>query len=117
MSRYSPENNRSQRPSTEKLNFFLTLSTKSSNFITAMTLGTAHVESIVKAALQGFHAWRGEDLAFPIRIPLHLPLYIEAGIVDRTLDLIWENTKDYLILRLMSDAGLRCQEVVNGFSI
>ena len=66
-----------------------------------------------RAALQGFHAWRGENLVFPIKMPRHLSLYIEAGIVARMLDLARETPKDYLILRLMSDAGLRRQEVVD----
>ena len=29
-----------------------------------------------RAALQGFHAWRGENLAFPVKVPQHLPSYI-----------------------------------------
>ena len=66
-----------------------------------------------RAALQGFHAWRGERLEFPIRVPRHLPPYIEADIVAKMLDLARENPRDYLILRLMSDAGLRRQEVVD----
>jgi len=45
-------------------------------------------------------------------MPHHLPPYIEASIVARMLDLARETPKDYLILRLMSDAGLRRQEVV-----
>ena len=65
-----------------------------------------------RAALQGFHDWRGETLVLPIKMPHHLPPYIEASIVARMLDLARETPKDYLILRLMSDAGLRRQEVV-----
>jgi len=68
---------------------------------------------VYRAALQGFHAWRGENLVFPIKMPHHLPPYIEADIVAKMLDLARENPKDYLILRLMSDAGLRRQEVVD----
>ena len=58
-------------------------------------------------------AARDEQLVFPIKIPRHLPPYIEADIVARMLDLARETPKDYLILRLMSDAGLRRQEVVD----
>jgi integrase/recombinase XerD len=67
---------------------------------------------IYRAALQGFHSWCGENLVFPIRVPRHLPPYIEADIVTKMLDLAQENPRDYLILRLMSDAGLRREEVV-----
>ena len=63
--------------------------------------------------MQGFHDWRGENLVFPIKMPRHLPSYIEAGIVARMLDMARETPKDYPILRLMSDAGLRRQEVVD----
>ncbi len=66
-----------------------------------------------RAALQGFHASRGERLEFPIKVPRHQPPYIEADIVAKMLDLARENPRDYLILRLMSDAGLRRQEVVD----
>ena len=65
-----------------------------------------------RAALQGFHAWRGENLTFPVKVPRHLPPYIEASTVDKMLELARENPRDHLILRLMSDAGLRRQEVV-----
>jgi len=67
---------------------------------------------IYRAALQGFHGWRGENLVFPIRVPKHLPPYIPAEVVDKILSLSREEPKDHLILRLMSDAGLRRQEVV-----
>jgi integrase/recombinase XerD len=68
---------------------------------------------VYRAALQGFHEWRGEDLIFPIKVTRHLPRYIEAGIVAEMLDRAREHPKDYLILRLMSDAGLRRGEVVD----
>ncbi|MFC2034300.1 tyrosine-type recombinase/integrase [Chloroflexota bacterium] len=66
-----------------------------------------------RAALKGFHEWRGENLVFPIKIPRHLPPYIEASLVTRMLDLAREIPRDYLILRLMSDAGMRREEVVD----
>ncbi len=67
---------------------------------------------LYRAALQGFHAWRGEQLTFPVRVPHHLPEYIEPTIVARILELSRDNPKDHLILRLMTDAGLRRDEVV-----
>ena len=67
---------------------------------------------IYRAALKGFHEWRGENLVFPIKVPRHLAPYIEADVVARVLDLARENPRDHLALRLMSDAGLRREEVV-----
>ncbi len=67
---------------------------------------------LYRAALQGFHAWRGEQLTFAIRVPHHLPEYIEPSIVAKMLQLSQDKAKDHLILRLMTDAGLRREEVV-----
>ncbi len=67
---------------------------------------------IYRAALQGFHVWRGEQLAFAIRVPHHLPEYTEPSTVARILELSQGKPKGHLILRLMTDAGLRRQEVV-----
>jgi len=67
---------------------------------------------LYRAALQGFHAWRGEQLTFMVRVPRHLPEYIEPAIIARILELSRDNPKDHLILRLMTDAGLRREEVV-----
>lgn len=67
---------------------------------------------LYRAALQGFHAWRGEQLTFMVRVPHHLPEYIEPTIIARILELSRDNPKDHLILRLMTDAGLRREEVV-----
>jgi site-specific recombinase XerD len=66
---------------------------------------------LYRAALQGFHAWRGEQLTFAIRVPHYLPEYTEPSIVAKMLELSQDKPKDYLILRLMTDAGLRRQEV------
>ena len=68
---------------------------------------------LYRAALQGFHAWRGEQLTFPVRVPHHLPEYIKPTIVARILELSRDNPKGHLILRLMTDAGLRREEVTN----
>ena len=66
---------------------------------------------VYRAALQGFHAWRGEQLVFQIRIPHHAPEYIEPTVVGKILELSQPKPKDHLILRLMADAGLRRDEV------
>lgn len=66
---------------------------------------------LYRAALQGFHAWRGEQLTFVIRVPHYLPEYVEPSIVAQMLELSQGEPKDHLILRLMSDAGLRREEV------
>ncbi len=68
---------------------------------------------LYRAALQGFHAWRGEQLTFPVRVLHHLPEYIEPTIIARILELSRDNPKDHLTLRLMTDAGLRRGEVTN----
>ncbi len=68
---------------------------------------------LTRAALQGFHSWRGEQLIFPVRVPHHAPTYIEPEFVDRLMDLVRQSPRDHLILRLMTDAGLRREEVVD----
>lgn len=67
---------------------------------------------VYRATLQGFHAWRGERLVFQVRIPHHAPEYIEPTIVAKILELAREHPKDQLMLRLMTDAGLRREEVI-----
>ncbi len=67
---------------------------------------------LYRAALQGFHAWRGERLVFPVKIPHHLPQYYSADLINRILALAQGKPRDQLILRLMSDAGLRRGEVI-----
>jgi integrase len=66
---------------------------------------------IYRAALKGFHDWRGENLVFPIKVPHHLPSYHSAEKVNRILSLAIGNLRDHVTLRLMSDAGLRRGEV------
>ena len=66
---------------------------------------------IYRAALQGFHQWRGENLVFPVRVPHHAPEYIEPDISTGILNLSKNKPKDHAILRLMTDAGLRRDEV------
>lgn len=67
---------------------------------------------LYRAALQGFHAWRGENLHFPVRVPHHLPSYHSAEKVKRILNLATRKPRDHVTLRLMSDAGLRRGEVI-----
>ncbi|MFC2019620.1 tyrosine-type recombinase/integrase [Chloroflexota bacterium] len=66
---------------------------------------------LYRAALRGFHDWRGEKLIFPVRVPYYTPEYIEPSIITKMLDLSQTRPKEHLILRLMTDAGLRREEV------
>ncbi len=68
---------------------------------------------LYRAALQGFHSWRGEQLVFPVRVPHHAPTYVEPEFISSLLDLVRSNPRDHLILRLMADAGFRREEVVD----
>jgi integrase/recombinase XerC len=67
---------------------------------------------LYRAVLQGFHAWRSERLVFAVKVPHHLPPYHSIDKVNQILSLSTGNLCDNLILRLMSDAGLRRDEVV-----
>lgn len=67
---------------------------------------------VARAALQGFHAWKGEKLEFTVKVPHHQPAYIEESIVNNMLELARDNPRDYLILLLLSQAGLRREEAV-----
>ncbi|MBE9502102.1 MAG: tyrosine-type recombinase/integrase [Chloroflexi bacterium] len=68
---------------------------------------------LYRAALGGFHSWRGEQLTFPVRVPHHAPTYVEPELVNSLMDLVRQSPRDHLILRLMNDAGLRREEVVD----
>ena len=61
---------------------------------------------IYRAALQGFHQWRGENLVFPVRVPHHAPEYIEPDIITCILNISKNKPKDHATLRLITDAGL-----------
>ena len=52
-------------------------------------------------------------MILPIRLLHHVPEYIEPGIVAKMLELSQNKPKDHLILRLMTDAGLRREEVTS----
>jgi site-specific recombinase XerD len=68
---------------------------------------------LYRAALIGFHEWREEKLVFPIRVPRPDPEYVEPEVVNQMLELSRENPREHLMIRLMTDAGLRLDEVVN----
>ena len=67
--------------------------------------------NIYRAVLKGFHNWRGEKLEFKLKIPHHTPKYTEPEIVTSILNLARMKPKDYVTLLLMTDAGLRRNEV------
>jgi integrase/recombinase XerD len=68
---------------------------------------------VFRAALKGFHSWKGENFDFEVKVPKHKPKYIEASIANKMLELAKDHPRDHLILLLMSQAGLRRDEVVN----
>ena len=68
---------------------------------------------IYRAALAGFHQWRGEELKFVVRVPETSARYIPWEIVQKMLQLASPKPHDELVLRLLSNGGLRLSEVVN----
>jgi integrase/recombinase XerD len=66
---------------------------------------------LYRAALKGFHEWRGENLVFPIKVPRHSPPYHSNEKINRILGLAVNKLRDHVTLRLQSDAGLRRSEV------
>ncbi|HTY81968.1 MAG TPA: site-specific integrase, partial [Dehalococcoidales bacterium] len=68
---------------------------------------------IYRAALAGFHQWRGEELKFVVRVPETSARYIPWEIVQKILQTSSPKPHDELILRLLSNGGLRLSEVVN----
>jgi integrase len=66
---------------------------------------------IYRAALAGFHQWRGEELKFTVKVPRKSAKYVPWGIVQRMLELAAAKPHDELVLRLITDAGLRRSEV------
>jgi integrase len=73
---------------------------------------SASTLNVFRAALKGFHQWRGEHFSFAIKKPHHKPKYIEASIIDKMLELARPYPLHYLILLLLSQAGLRRDEAV-----
>jgi integrase/recombinase XerD len=67
---------------------------------------------IYRAALAGYHQWRGEELKFKVKVPETSAKYVPWEIIQRMLELASAKPHDQLILRLMTDAGLRRDEVV-----
>ena len=66
-----------------------------------------------RAALRGFHQWRGESLVFSVRRTHKQPKYVEPKLVEQLLTLSKDSPRDHLVIRLMTDAGLRRGEVMN----
>jgi integrase len=73
---------------------------------------SASTLNVFQATLKGFYQWRGESFDFSIKKPNHKPKYVEASIIDKMLELAKDHPLDYLILLIMSQAGLRRDEVV-----
>jgi integrase len=73
---------------------------------------SASTLNVFRAALKGSQEWRGEHFDFASKKADHKPKYIEAGIIDQMLDLAKLYPLDYLILLLLSQAGLRRDEAV-----
>jgi integrase/recombinase XerD len=67
---------------------------------------------IYRAALAGFHQWRGEELKFKVKVPETSAKYVPWEIIKRMLKLSSAKPHDQMILRLMTDAGLRRDEIV-----
>jgi site-specific recombinase XerD len=67
---------------------------------------------VYRAALAGYHQWRGEELKFKVKVPETSAKYVPWEIIQRILELASTKPHDQLILRLMTDAGLRRDEVV-----
>ncbi|OGO23632.1 MAG: hypothetical protein A2144_01365 [Chloroflexi bacterium RBG_16_50_9] len=68
---------------------------------------------VYRAALAGYHQWRNEELKFKVKVPETSVKYIPWEIIQRMLELASAKPHDELILRLMTDAGLRRDEVVH----
>jgi integrase len=67
---------------------------------------------LYRAALAGYHQWRGDDLKFKVKVPKKLAKYVPWEIIQHMLKLASAKPHDQLILRPMTDAGLRRSEVV-----
>jgi integrase/recombinase XerD len=67
---------------------------------------------VFRAALKGFHTWKGENFDFTVKVPHHKPKYTEASTITKMLELAKDHPRDYLIILLLSDAGLRRDEAV-----
>jgi len=67
---------------------------------------------VYRAALSGYHQWRGEELKFKVKVPETSAKYVPWETIQKMLELASPKPHDELILRLMTDAGLRRDEVV-----
>ena len=68
---------------------------------------------VYRAALSGYHQFRGEELKFKVKVPETSARYIPWETIQKMLALASSKPHDELILRLMADAGLRRDEIVN----
>jgi integrase len=68
---------------------------------------------VYRAALSGYHQFRGEELKFKVKVPVTSAKYVPWEIIQKMLTLASAKPHDELILRLMADGGLRRDEVVN----
>jgi site-specific recombinase XerD len=68
---------------------------------------------VYRAALSGYHQFRGEELKFKVKVPDTSAKYVPWEIIQKMLALAAAKPHDELILRLMADGGLRRDEVVN----
>ena len=68
---------------------------------------------VYRAALSGYHQFRGEELKFKVKVPDTSAKYVPWEIIQKMLALASAKPHDELILRLMADGGLRRDEVVN----
>ena len=68
---------------------------------------------VYRAALAGYHQFRGEELKFAVKVQTKTPILVPDEIVNKMLELAAASPRDHLILRLMTDAGMRRDEVVN----
>jgi len=68
---------------------------------------------VYSVALRGFHEWRGEELKFKVKVPKKAPKLIPEEPILKMLEQAAAKPHDELILRLMTDAGMRRDETVN----
>ncbi len=68
---------------------------------------------VYAVALSGYHQWHSEELKFKVKVPKRVPKQVPDEPVLKMLYLSKDKPHDELILRLMADAGMRCDETVN----
>jgi integrase len=68
---------------------------------------------VYRAALSGYHQFRGEELKFKVKVPETSAKYVPWDVIQKMLAMAAPKPHDELILRMMADAGLRRDEIVN----